>query len=435
MPKIKDLVHRYGLHLVQLELGDDDNLFNFDNKTVKRKDADQLMPAGGIWYKKTPGAMAEKAKANYKNTKYWADCANLAYACPELRNLSIQEFFKKYANATDEEIACWFAYSGYNLYHNDVQSSIWVDDGELYGSENTFQYFVQEGYNAVVARLFYSSGVQPFKAGTTQQRSYSVKTKILSIKKVSDKLIATTNTGEIIAANKVILAMTALQLSEIEGWDALVCPERKAAINGSKHIPLFKCFLEFSKPNWWKEFGFLQGKSTADKDSRQIHYYDEEDLLVYVSDGDTEETKFATHWGDRFAAATDDESELEVLKCMWSEVKDFHVQGGVPEEKMPDPLWSECIHAYWPAGSHKWKKGVDVPNAIDTITDGSYDGSHIYITGDAFSDKQGWVEGAINTCDIAYGKAFGTNIPPYYYFSNVKEGSDALNAAYESEKY
>eukprot|EP00550_Attheya_septentrionalis_P011324 CAMPEP_0198301996 /NCGR_PEP_ID=MMETSP1449-20131203/53626_1 /TAXON_ID=420275 /ORGANISM="Attheya septentrionalis, Strain CCMP2084" /LENGTH=478 /DNA_ID=CAMNT_0044004235 /DNA_START=59 /DNA_END=1491 /DNA_ORIENTATION=- len=405
MPKIKDLVTRFDLNLEPIALKDDDNLFHYDGKTVKRENAAELAPKGGNWAGQPPSAMANKAKNAYKSTKYWADCGNLAYECPELRNLSLHEFFKKYANANDEDVKFWFAYSGYDLYHSDVQCSIWVDDGELYGSENEFQYFVKEGYNAVVAGLFDQSRV-----GLKPGRDFSINTKVVSLKRQGDKLIAITNCGESITASKVILALTAQQLDGITGWDSLISAERKAAVNGSKYIPLFKCFLQFDKP-WWKEFGFLSGKSTADNDTRQIHYYDDDDLLVYVSDGETTETAYATHWGDLFASANTDKEKLDVLTSMWHEVKEVHKQAGVPEEAMPDPVWEKCTKKYWPAGSHKWKKGVDVPNAIDKIADGTYDESHIYITGDAFSDKQGWVEGAINTCDIAFGKAFGSNRP------------------------
>ena len=44
---------------------------------------------------------------------------------------------------------------------------------------------------------------------------------------------------------------------------------------------------------------------------------------------------------------------------------------------------------------------MDVPDVIHKIMDGTYDESYIYIIGEAFSDKQGWVvDGAINTCDM-----------------------------------
>lgn len=409
-PKVKALVDEFGLTLKALSLEDSNNLCGFNGKYAKKADSATIMPSGGSWEGKAPGEMASSALAAYKKTNFWTACNGRAYDCPELRNLSIQEFFKKYADggATDDEIACWFSYGGYDLFHNDVQCSIWVDDGELYGAESTNHYFVHEGYNAVVSNLYYKSGA-----------TADVNTKVVSLKKSGDKVVVSTvQTGkrgktETITAKKVILCMTAKQVSDIEGLNTLVSPERMTAISGSKYIPLFKAFLEF-RPNastgqpWYYDKGLNSGKSTSDTNARQMHYYDKEDILVYVSDGDTKETQYATYWGDKLAKAGSDKQETKnVLEEMWGLVKKIHLDMKVAsEDEMPDPIWDECVHAYWPAGSHKWKKGVDVPKAIELITDGNCDGSSVYITGDAFCSMQGWVEGALTTNETAYAKAF-----------------------------
>jgi monoamine oxidase len=405
MEKIKALVERFNLTLVPLNLGDSTNLFQYKGDTVKKADCAELMPKSGVWKNQTPGAMATFAKTSYQSTHFWTDCEKKAYDCPELRNLSMHEFFKKYGNASEEEIACWFAYSGYNLYHRDVQSSIWVDDGELYGSSIDQQHFLKEGYNAVVSNLYFES-----------KATAQINTKVVSLEKDGDYIIAKTEaTGargvtQTIRAKKVILGMTANQITEIENLDCLLSARRSEAIQGCKFIPLFKCFLEFhmdaNGQPWWVNEGFPYGKTTSDTDSRQVHYYDEDDLLVYVSDGDSEETKYATRWGDAFASASTPAETKVVLERMWGQVKKMHLGHIKPTTKLPDPDWEKCVYKYWPAGSHKWKKGVDVNQAIDLITDGVSDNSNIFIAGDAFCDMQGWVEGAINTADIAYAKAF-----------------------------
>ena len=56
-------------------------------------------------------------------------------------NMNFAEFFEEYAGASFEEINTWLALSGYNLYHHDVQASIFVDDGDLYGSDNIHAIF------------------------------------------------------------------------------------------------------------------------------------------------------------------------------------------------------------------------------------------------------------------------------------------------------
>lgn len=64
MPQIKALVERFKLTLAQLPLGDSTNLYYADDKAGQKKDA--VMPAGGEWEGKAPGAMADAALKAYK---------------------------------------------------------------------------------------------------------------------------------------------------------------------------------------------------------------------------------------------------------------------------------------------------------------------------------------------------------------------------------
>lgn len=92
---------------------------------------------------------------------------------------------------------------------------------------------------------------------------------------------------------------------------------------------------------------------------------------------------------------------------MFELVKKVHTaRGDIPAADIPEPNWDECNYHYWPSGSHKWKKGVDVECIVDQITDGESDGSNVFIASDAFSNMQGWVEGALRSVSKAYDKAF-----------------------------
>lgn len=391
MPRIAALVERFGLDVVPLSLADEGNLFHFHGGTGRKKDA--KMPTGGRWAGCPPSDMSKAAVAAYKATEAWAACGQSAYACPELRELSVPAFLAKYAEASEEEVACYFALSGYNLYHGDVQAAIMVHASELYGSALSEHHFVRQGYMEVVKRLQKASGVEP-----------RMETKVASLsRRESDGRVVATLEGKhagTIAAKKVLVGVTAAQLARIRGWDKLVSRNRAAAVQASKHIPLFKCFLDFPKP-WWQAHGFVAGKSVTDTDVRQIHYYDDEDLLLYVSDGDSEATRYASHLGEAFKA-----DKEKALRDAWSVVKKVHAEAGVPEEDMVEPSYARCVHAYWEAGSHKWRVGADVRQCVASVADGSADGSQVYLAGDAFCDMQGWVEGAIDVAEQAFAKAF-----------------------------
>merc|ERR1711939_1055373 len=101
--------------------------------------------------------MSSSALTAYREGEDWEKCNKSPYNCEHLRSICISEFFRLYAGASDEEIAMWFTYGGYDIYHDDVQASIFVDDGELYGADIEHHHFVREGYQSIVTALCDSS--------------------------------------------------------------------------------------------------------------------------------------------------------------------------------------------------------------------------------------------------------------------------------------
>ena len=62
----------------------------------------------------------------------------------------------------------------------------------------------------------------------------------------------------------------------------------------------------------------------------------------------------------------------------------------------PDPKWVESF--YWKNGTHYWNPYVDVENTYKSILNPDND---LFIVGEAFSKKQAWIEGALETVDDA----------------------------------
>jgi len=420
MPHVVALLERFKLQIMSLHLGDSNNIFYYKGEGYKKKSA--VMPPGGKWAGLHPTDMSKAASNAYKATPHWTECNNEAYECGELQSLSLADFFKKYAGASPEETALWFAYSGYNLYHSDIQSSIYVHDGVFYGSDINTHEFVQEGYMKLVLELESAAGKGANGIVAEMQ------TELLSLDYTESGgqrfNLATVRhpdgSTEQISAKRVVIGATGEQVGNIKGLEDCVSSERWSAVTKSKSMPLFKAFMEFEKDSngkgWWKHYtsaeagqgGLQHGKSTTDLRCRQIHYYDDEDLLIYCSDGEPAEEKYASQWDAHF------KEDLKLnrkqgqpgsaMHTMWEQVRTVHVSQGIPADEIPEPLWDNCIWKYWSSGSHKWKKNCDVHAQINLIGDGSRDDSGVFIVGDAFSDMQGWVEGAINTCNVAYEK-------------------------------
>ena len=174
-----------------------------------------------------------------------------------------------------------------------------------------------------------------------------------------------------------------------------VSEERKGALRDAVfQVPLFKLFLEFGVPGkrepWWIKHGFTHGKSTSDLDVRQVHAYDNEDLLIYTSG------PAALRWGERFNKNPGDAARLA-----WSMVLDVYFDADDHRRsEIPEPNFHEIDWHFWRHGSAKWAKGASVLDEMTRIRD---DGgkSNVFVLGDSYSKLQGWVEGCLASVDDA----------------------------------
>lgn len=372
MQNLVDLVKACRLDLEPVPLTDQHNIFYYKGERTEKG----TFQING----RTPGQMAAACVAAYKKACP-VEGAKDPYCSSELSSLNLREFFKKYGG-TEEEIDAWFTYSGYDLYPDNIAASIFVKDGELYGSKlSDEQKYVAQGFQELVRRLLEKS-----------------KAKVeMGMKVISANFVASQNYYEVQAADFFgrtirVLARHVVVSLPMDNMRTLVetldiSAERKLALSSVQVFPLFKAFLSWKPTDvWWKDKGFNCGKSTTDLQCRQIHYYDENDLLIYNSG------PAALYWKCEF-----EYDEGEAYKKMFQMVKDVHDM-----QDLPKPNWGSCLHKFWIDGSHKWKVGVDIYSEMEMICHGHNDGSKIFLCGDAHSGYQGWVVGAIQTADVCY---------------------------------
>ena len=199
-----------------------------------------------------------------------------------------------------------------------------------------------------------------------------------------------TSRGEVMAKN-VIYALPLPALKALISEHPTSVPEGRARLMDSvKTIPLFKAFIEWPREEnseqWWESMNLSEGNSTTDQLARQVHYYDNEDILIYNSGS------YADQLNEKFK-----EDRLAATREVVDFLKEMH-----NNQDIPDPDGDKTIYKYWPDGSHKWKVGVDVYAAMETILYGSQsevDDEGVYICGDAFSLHQGWVMGCVQTVE------------------------------------
>lgn len=67
--------------------------------------------------------------------------------------------------------------------------------------------------------------------------------------------------------------------------------------------------------------------------------------------------------------------------------------------RVPQPTYFK-VH-YWTVGAHHWKPNCDSRKVASLVLNPS---KNIYVCGEAFSNKQAWVEGALETSELIIGK-------------------------------
>jgi len=143
------LLAESGLKTIALPLDDTHSLFHNCGHTVRKKDV-KIFTTEGIFYGKRVDDIANAAKQRFEAIH---GKVKDPYLNEELINNSVREYFKKYGGANDAEVDFWMKYSGYNLYDNDVQASIFVDHGALYGSDIKDHVFVSKGFSMLASWL------------------------------------------------------------------------------------------------------------------------------------------------------------------------------------------------------------------------------------------------------------------------------------------
>ena len=72
-----------------------------------------------------------------------------------------------------------------------------------------------------------------------------------------------------------------------------------------------------------------------------------------------------------------------------------------PNKNIPKPIYLRAH--FWDAGTHWWNPGIN-PNKIIPMVNQIDPQRNLFIVGEAYSDQQGWIEGALSSCDKVFRK-------------------------------
>ena len=242
----------------------------------------------------------------------------------------------------------------------------------------------------------------------------------------------------IIHANNLILAMPrrALELLEPES-PFLQDPSVQKLVRSVTPRPLFKLFTTYADP-WWLPAGVSKGRTTTDMPVRQTYYWPKDDgeaaqggramLMASYDDGtnigfwDGFRNKRGIGWradvsgvGHReyYKGADDEDADSEWRKYraprrMVAEVQrqllEVHGLKFLPDVRSAS--YKDWGDDPFGGGWNSWNIGVKSWEVKTEILRPAPD-APVFICGEAYSDAQGWVEGALETADAMLKKHFG----------------------------
>ncbi len=193
--------------------------------------------------------------------------------------------------------------------------------------------------------------------------------------------------GQIVTAKHAILAVPSHSLKAIKNL-----PENIKKLLGSVlEIPLLKCFFVVKNP-WWQEN--IPNEGVTRFPARELHYYKQNDqgnIMVYA------DRPYINFWSKYVTGDYQAQAELDGNPELPLQ---FARQLGLdPHEIIACGIrdWGREPYA---AACHLWKPGVKSWEVMEALMAFPLNGGaapNIHICGEAFSDYQGFMEGAVRT--------------------------------------
>lgn len=243
-------------------------------------------------------------------------------------------------------------------------------------------------------------------------------------------------------ANQLVLAMPRRSLELLDQDNFFFDINKHKFLNQNIRSvimePSFKILMGFERPWWREELGIESGHSITDLPMRQCYYFGVDEIthnsMLLGSYGDMSTETFwkalsdnpilykmkasllaklnveeQQQWGNVQA------SELMVAELM-NELREVHKGVDIPDPYIT--YFKDWTDDPYGAGYHAWKAGVSVKNTMKYMRQPNRD-EQIHICGEAYSDQQGWVEGAFCEAEKMLQEHFGLSWPswldPEYY--------------------
>lgn len=240
-----------------------------------------------------------------------------------------------------------------------------------------------------------------------------------------------TGRTRVVRARSVILAMPRRSLELLdESGPVLGDPGFRKLLTSVTPIPLFKAFVAYHQP-WWEALGITSGRSVTDLPLRQVYYWSSTPKKSSVLLATYDDTLNVSFWQglagdvrqyglelDHLPKGVRDRIRASKVDDRWMGHKapaalaeEIHRQlaemHGVPDAPRPyAAVYHDWIDDPFGGGVNFWNIGVKswrvIPKMAHPVST-----APVYVCGEAYSDAQGWVEGALRTAEIVLTKHLG----------------------------
>lgn len=245
-----------------------------------------------------------------------------------------------------------------------------------------------------------------------------------------------------ILARKLVLALPRRAIELLEPTGPLLDPANvgfRGLLDSVVPIPLFKLFMCYEYP-WWEAAGVTQGRSVTDLPLRQCYYwgvegrqhganpsnhhaallasYDDERYVSFWA-GLRQRTRNPAYQARATAAGTRHPGSTDWARCAAPDgmVQEAHRQlvelHGLPYAPKPyDAAYMDWTEDPFGGGVHFWaihaKSWEVMPRMVHPEAD-----LPVFVCGEAYSNEQGWVEGALATAERMLQHHFGLAPPAW----------------------
>lgn len=287
-------------------------------------------------------------------------------------------FFQYLVLIYDHETAVYIKDAfGYDSEFVDLNAdaALHMFEYDLFGDNH--YYILQNGLSQIIERM-----------EKTILKSSTILKKNTPIIEINDNFVVTKK-KEKFYFNHLICAIPQNALLQFDMFKDL------SLVNSVNQNPLLRIYAKYpTKDLWFKNIK----RTITDNYIRHIIPIDYDNGLIMICYTDGKQTEY---WQSYESLGKE-----YLIKALHKEIKDLF------DIEPPAPEFIESY--YWKDGLHTWKVGYDSQKVEKDILK-PFDKKEIYICGEAFSSKQGWIEGALDTCYQILNI-----LPPLEFYDKVK---------------